>query len=234
MAVRKVAVLGLGRFGMRLAVDLVRMGVEVLALDRNRALVEEAAEQGAIGVALDVTDADALAAQDVAGVDVCVVATGERFESTILATFYAGKMGGSGPQKTMRVVARAQTQLQAEILKLVGADFVIQPEGEAAHQLARRLANPRLEDFIELDEDHSIVQLVAPPSFVGRTLGELRLRSKYRVNLVTIKRRVEGSAAGAEPQRRIIGVPSESDRIEAGDILVLVGEHSALAELPQE
>ncbi len=221
----KIAVLGLGRFGMRLAKELGNYDVEVIAIDRHIRLVNEIQDHVTAAVQMDITDEDAMKAQQIGAVDVCVVAIGEGFESAILTTLVAKNLG------VKTVISRAQSETQADILRRVGADRVIQPENEIAVSLARRLANPRLEDFIELDQDHSIIQLIAPKSFIGRTLGQLRLRNRYHVNLVALKRRIK---TGDTEQERVISVPTEADVIKDGDVLVLVGRHDALAALPQE
>ncbi|GIX04725.1 MAG: potassium transporter Trk [Planctomycetaceae bacterium] len=227
MTKRRIAVLGLGRFGSRLARELEALGVEVVAVDRNGRLVEEIKDDVSVAIQMDVTNEPALAAQNIGEVDVCVVAIGEGFEAALLTTLIAKKLGAP------RVIARAQTDIQKEILQRIGADDVILPEHEMACSLARSLAHPSLEDYIELDEEYAIIQLKAPVAFVNKRLLDLRLRSEYQVNLIGIRRLV--SAGGDLPPReRTIAVPSPEERILEGDKLLLVGTHEALARLPQE
>jgi len=221
---KKIAVLGLGRFGMRLSRELAARGVEVIAIDRREELRDEVSKYVARAVSLDVRDEQALREQGLADVDTCVVAIGENFESTLLTTLAVKNL------VIQCVIARAQTALQAEILRRVGADQIIQPESEAAIVLGRKLANPHLRDFLELDGAHAVVEINAPARFHGHTLAELRLRKDYRVNLVTIKR----PTPGAPSAYRVIGVPGEGDVIQPGDVLVLVGDHRSLASLPRE
>jgi len=224
---RKVAVLGMGRFGRRLATELSAAGVEVLAVDKNYRLVEDIRDEVTIAVQLDTTDEDAMRAQNVSVLDVCVIAIGEGFEASLLTTLICKKLG------VPTVIARAQNQMQADILQRVGADFIIQPENEAALRWSRKLSNPHLEDFIELDDDHGIIQLHAPARFRDHTLSELGLRSRYGVNLVAIKRLVDAGET-EDSGKRSIRIPRAEDKILTGDILVLVGTQKALAELPQE
>jgi trk system potassium uptake protein TrkA len=223
---RKIAVIGLGRFGMRLARELGRSGLEVIAADRNGRLVEEVKEYVAVAVQMDSTDENAMRALSIGEVDVCVVAIGEGFEAALMSTLLAKQLGA----KT--VLARAQTQTQADILRRVGADQVIQPENEVARELARRLANPLLEDFIELGEENGVVQLLAPRGFVGKTLNDLKLRTRYQVNLVAIRRKV-GEEAGPVREQTIT-VPPAEDTVREGDVLILVGRHEDLERLPQK
>lgn len=223
----KIAVLGLGRFGMHLARELGRAGVEVIAADRNGRLVDEVKDDVAIAVQMDITDQDAMKAQAIGDVDVAVVAIGEGFEAALLTTLVAKNLGAE------KVIARAQTSLQADILSRVGADEVVRPETAVAHQLARRLTYPHLEDLIELDADHSVIKLRAPASFVGKTLSVLKLRKRYRVNLVGIKRTLPPESEGQAAREQMIAVPDAEDVIQEQDVLLLVGHHDALAELPQ-
>jgi len=225
----RIAVIGLGRFGMTLAKALSAAGVEVIAIDTNGSLVEAVSDEVSLAVRLDATQRDALAAQAVDRVDQAVVAIGEGFEATLLATLHLKTMG------VPTVIARAQTRIRSQILKLVGADEVLSPERESALRLARRLTHPHLEDYVEMAEGHSIISLQAPADFHHKTLQEINLRRQYRVNLVAIKRRVavETPDGTAEPAEQIISVPEAETVIQPGDVLVLIGKTDSLAKLPQ-
>jgi trk system potassium uptake protein TrkA len=224
---RRIAVLGLGRFGMRLAAELGAVpGVEVVAADSNGRLVDEVRDRVSVAVRMDTTDEEAMQAQNIGSMDVVVIAIGQSLEAALLTTLIAKKLG------CRRVIARAQTAVQADILRRVGADEVVQIESEAGQRWARMLANPRLEDFIELDPEHSIIQLVAPESFHGKTLVELHLRTRYAVNLVAIKRPARPDAPGGPVKEQAICVPSPNDVVRPGDVLVLVGRQAALDALP--
>ena len=220
----KVAVIGLGRFGLTLARHLGQRGVEVIAIDRNSHLVDDVKDDVAVAVRLDSTDEDALIAQGVNDVDVCVVAIGENFEASLLTATIAKKLG------IPRVICRAQTSVHAEIFRRIGADEIIQPESQAGVELARRLANPHLEDVVELAEGYSLVDVRAPKAFQGKTLEQIALRVKYQVNLVAVKRTPTEQAGQTER----IHVPLPGEVIQPQDILVLVGTDSALAGLPRD
>lgn len=225
----KVAVIGLGRFGMVLARQLAASGVQVIAVDSSRLLIDEIKDAVDVAVRLDATDEAALRSQDIDKVDVCVVAIGENFEAALLTTVIAGKLG------IPRVICRAQTQFHADIFRQIGADEVIQPEMQAGQELARKLANPQIEDFIALAQGYTLIELKAPKAFLGKSLQELALRGNYAVNLVAIKRTREVQSDGETVQQsEVIGVPRASDVIQPGDTLVLVGSDEALARLPKE
>ena len=226
---RKVAVIGLGRFGMTLARQMAASGVEVIAIDRTRQLVDDIKDDVDIAVRLDSTDEAALRSQDIDKVDVCVVSIGENFEAALLTTVLANKL------EIPRVICRAQTKFHAEIFRQIGADEVIQPEMQAGSDLARKLANPQIEDFIALAEDYTLIELKAPKAFQGKTLQELALRGTFDVNLIAIKRTTQSEQDGETVESTAItGVPKAGDMIQDGDTLVLVGSDAALARLPKE
>ncbi len=222
----RVAVIGLGRFGLTLASQLGRNGVEVLAIDRSGALVEAVKDDVAVAVRLDSTDEDALTAQDIAKVDVCVIAIGENFEASLLTTTIVKKLG------VKHIVCRAQTAIHAEIFRRLGADEIIQPETQAGEELARKLANPHLEDTIRLGDGYSLIELRVPKAFLGKSLEQLNLRVKYQVNLVALKRNSPPQSGSVGLERIYVPLPGEV--LQPNDILVLVGSDAALADLPKE
>jgi len=228
--VHKVAVIGLGRFGMTLAKQLAASDVQVIAVDRNEVLVDEVKDAVDVAVRLDSTDEPALRSQEIDTVDVCVVAIGENFEAALLTTVLAKKFG------IPRIVCRAQTQLHADIFRQIGVEEVIQPEMQIARELSRKLANPHIKDFVPLAEGYTLLELKAPTAFHGKTLQELALRSHYGANLIAIKRLMHTTNRNGETveDTQVLGVPKASDVIDRNDTLVLVGSDEALARLPKE
>lgn len=225
---RKVAVIGLGRFGIALARTLAASGVQVIAMDRDPRTVNEIKDDVDVAVRADSTDQSVLLSQDLDKVDACVIAIGEDFESALLTTVLAKQIG------IPEVICRAQTQFHAEIFHKIGADKVIQPEQQAGVALARQLSNPRLIDFIQLADGFALLEFRAPKSFQRKTIRELALRNQYDVNLVVI-RREESAATSAEPVATYRTVfPRAEDEIQQNDILVVVGSDAALTRLPRE
>ena len=239
---RKVAILGLGRFGMSLARNLGATDAQVIAIDSDSALVNEVKDYVDLAVRLDSTDERALAAQAIDKVDVCVIAIGNDFEAALLTTVVVKKLG------VPIVICRAQSEYHAQIFRQIGADEIVQPETQAGQHLARRLANPHVEDVITLAEGFSLVEMQAPASFWGKSLRELDLRAKYHVNLVAIKRLQKnavpspGDESEDKPEdkqkpripRFDVSVPKPEDRIQEGDVLVFIGSDAALSKLPQQ
>jgi len=227
--VRKIAVIGLGRFGTALARQLARAGVQVIAIDRTQQSVNEIKDDVDLAVRLDSTDRDALLSQDIDKVDVCIVAIGENFEASLLTTVLAKQLG------VPHIVCRAQTELHAEIFRQIGADEVVQPEQDAGAHTARQLATPQLVDLVPLSEDYTLMELKTPQAFQGKTLKLLGLREEYGVNLVVIRRTLpaEDDAEEAAP-RTTVRIPRPDDVLESEDVLFLVGPNESLARLPKE
>lgn len=224
----RVAVIGLGRFGMTLARTLGESGAEVIAIDADARLVDQVKDHVAAAVRLDSTDAGALSGQEVGKCDVVVVAIGENFEAALLTTVIVKQMG------VRRVICRAQSSVHAEIYRQIGADVVIQPEMQAGAALGRSLASPHIDEVVPLAEGYSLIELHAPQAFFDKTLAGLNLRVKYQVNLVAIKRTRQVAVAGRNVTEELLSVPTPDEVIRPGDILVLVGSNDALNRLPKE
>ncbi len=227
MAVRRFAVIGLGRFGATLARGLAAAGQEVIAIDANQDLIEEIQDAVDQAVRLDATDEKALRAQGVDKVDVAVVSIGENFEANLLATVLLRQMG------VPTVIARAQSAVRAQILKLVGAMEVVLPEFESAGRLAQRLATPNVVDYLPIADGYSLVQLKAPKSFYHKSLDELALRRNLGVTVLAIRR--QHQAKKDQPAGEVLlMVPGADELIVSGDELVVVGPDEALAKLPRD
>ncbi len=225
----KVAVIGLGRFGMVVARRLAASGVEVIGIDRDRKLVDRVKDDVDLAVRLDSTDRDALLSQEVDMADVCVVAIGEDFEAALLTAVHLLQL------EVPQVICRAQTEFHAQILEQIGVHRVVQPEQEMGIHLARQLANPQLVDYIKLADGFTLIEYLAPQAFQGKSIRHLALRAQYDVNLVVIRRAFpEGNDAvpEANPKHRVF-VPKADDVIEAGDVLMVVGPDESLGRLPR-
>ena len=169
--------------GALLARALSSTQAEVIATDRQSKLVESLRDDVTLAVRLDSSDEEALKAQGVHEVDVAIVGIGDDFESSALTVATLKSLG------VRRIIARAENEMQAQILSRVGADEVASPEAESALRWAHRLSLPNLKRFIELGPEHSIVYRTAPRAFHHKTLRELDLRNRCGVNLIAIERR---------------------------------------------
>ncbi|MHC4644264.1 MAG: potassium channel family protein [Planctomycetota bacterium] len=228
---KRFAVIGLGRFGKKLAVALAMSGAEVVAIDRDRNEIEMIRDQVSLAVRLDSTDEESLKAQGIDKVDVAIIGigqgTGRGFESAILTVVNLRQMG------VKQIYARAEDLIAGEVFSKVGATEVIYPEIESAQRWAYKLIAPQIGEKIDFAPGYSLARVKAPASFDGKTVMELQLRQKYNVNLVAIKRDEHSKAKKAE-KAAIINVPMPNTVIYQDDILMVAGSDADLAKLPQE
>ena len=225
-AASRFAVIGLGRFGLRLARGLAAAGAEVTAVDSSPQAVDEVRDEVTLAVSLDATDEVALRAQGIDKVAAAVVAIGTAFEAAALTTSILKQIG------VRRVISRASTRTRGEILLRIGADEIVNPEEETADRWRDRLVMPQIREKIDLGDSHALIQMRAPSSWAGKPLRELNIRKKYEVNVVAIRRLLatsEGESAGF-----VIDTPMPDSRIETGDTLLVVGRNEALGMLPKD
>ncbi len=211
---RQFAILGLGRFGSHLAVNLARRGYHVLALDRDEKLVQQLSDQVTLAKVVDCSDVEALREAGVANCDAAIVAIGSNLEGSILATVAVKEL--SVPQ----IIAKAQNDMHGKILERVGATEVVFPEKDMAFRLANRLTSGNILDLIELSPDYTLLEEKVTPDMVGKSLAALDLDSKAGVAVVAIKRN----------DHILIGPPS-NEKINAEDCLVIIGETAVLKKL---
>lgn len=223
----KCAVIGLGEFGRAAALGLAQNGVEVIAVDNNLDRVNGIKDEVALAVRLDASQEHALQAHGIGEVDVLIAAIGANFEAQVLTVVH-GKRAG-----IKKIVARATTPDHHRVLVAVGADEVFNPEEEAARWMVQRLLITNITSYFELAEGFSIVEVKAPAGIVGKSLGQLDLRRRFRVNLVAIKRTVANDH-GHKVLERFNPVPLPDEIIQPEDVLALVGSVIDLANFMGE
>ncbi len=204
--VRRVAVIGLGRFGRGVVRTLHELGYEVTAIDLDERQVEDASEFVSLATQGDGTDEELLRSLQVERSDVAIVAQGSELEASVLATLVLKRLG------VPWVVAKATNELHGEVLRRVGADRVIFPERDAGVRLAHTLAVPGGDDYISLSPTSGVSKFVAPPNLVGRTLAEAYAACGAQLSVVALKR-----------GRLLTMTPSLEERIEPRDELVVIG-----------
>ena len=176
------AVIGLGRFGRSVCATLHKFGYQVLATDISEKRVADALTEQIVGhaVQLDSTEPAALKEAGIFEFDTVIVAIGNYIQESIVTTLNA-KEGG-----VPHVVAKASSEVHCKLLKRVGADHVVFPEYEAGCALARTLTKPSILERFDLDPDNSIVEVIVPDEFDGKTVSELQLRNRYGLNLLAV------------------------------------------------
>lgn len=214
---QQFAVIGLGRFGRSVCSTLHKLGYEVLATDLDEKRVSQALTEQLIrhALQLDSTEPAALKEAGIFEFDTVIVAIGNYVQESIITTLNV-KEGG-----VPHVVAKASSEVHCKLLRRVGADHVVFPEYEAGSALARSLTKPAILDRFDLDADNSIVEIIVPNEFHGKTIAELQLRNRYKLNLLAM----------SEDDKFIIN-PDPSKRLERGSAIVVIGSNKDIDRLP--
>ena len=221
MATKKFCVIGLGYFGFNLALTLNKAGAEVVAIDNHQDRIDSISDKVTHAICMDATDMRALRSLGLKDMDAVIVAIGEGFESSITTTALIQEIG------VKKVINRVTSSVHERILKLMKVDEILVPEAEAAKNLAARLMLPGIIESFEISKDYGVFEIIAPKSFVGKSLLELNLRQAYSFNLVTLKRisKKRGLLTlGEHEEIQVIGVPTPDLVIKEDDILVLFGQ----------
>ena len=174
------AVFGLGRYGKAVAKELVEDGAEVLAVDINEEVVNEASTVIPYCKCADITDPEVMKQLGISNVDVVIISMAGDLEASVMATMLCKEAG------VKTVIVKCSSEMNCKILSKVGADQVVLPESESGIRLAKNLLSSGFMDIIELSRDVSMVELSVRPEWEGKTLIELSLRKKYGINVVAI------------------------------------------------
>lgn len=217
MMKKQFAVIGLGRFGGSICKELVKQGMEVLAIDIDEERVNEYAEIATHAVVADTTDENALKKLGIRNFEHVIVAIGDNIHASILTTLILKELG------VKKITVKAQNDLHEKVLKKIGADQVVHPERDMGIRIVMNLVSNNVLDYLELSDEYSIVELIAGSNVDGKTLSELDIRAVYGVNIVAIKR---GDA--------IIVSPKASEQLLKDDILVAIGAHNDINRLEKK
>ena len=211
---KQFIVLGLGRFGSAVATTLIELGHEVLGVDSDEERVNDLKDKITQAVQADITEERVLKELGVKNFDAAIVSIGTDLEASILVTMMLKEMG------LKYIIAKAQNNLHAKVLKKIGVDKVVFPERDMGARIAQRLITPNIKDYIELEPDYNIIEIEALPEFVDKSLSELDMRNKYGVNVLAIKR---DNSFNISPQAK--------DVIRKDDFLIVIGETKIITEL---
>ena len=178
---KSYAVFGLGRYGTAVAKELVENGIDVLAVDRDEALVNAAAVSIPVCKCADITDPKVFDLLGIGNMDVVIIAMGGHLEASVMAVMLCKEAG------VPTVIVKCATEMHRKILLKVGADQAIIPESESGVRLAKNLLSSGFVDMVELTDSVSLVELDIRPEWVGKSLMELNLRKKYGINAVALR-----------------------------------------------
>lgn len=214
MSNKQFIIIGLGRFGTSIAKTLYSLGNDVLAIDKDEDVVQDIADSVTHAVQLDATDENALRSLGIRNFDVAVVTIGDNIQSSVMATLLVKELG------VKYIIAKGHNDLHAKVLYKIGADRVILPEKDMGVRVAHNLVSSNILDYIELSEDYSVMEIQVLDEWVGNSLNELKIRSKYGINVMAIKRGDEVNLS-----------PAADDTIEKNDIIVSIGSAEDLSRL---
>ena len=178
---KSILLIGLGRFGRHIAIKLDELNHQVMAVDNNESRVEAVLPYLRNAQIGDATNEDFIRSLGVRNFDVCIVAIGDNFQSSLETTSLLKELGAK------MVVSRAARDVHAKFLLRNGADEVVYPEKQLASWTAIRYSADHIFDYVELDEEHGIFEISIPDAWIGKTVGELDIRKKYNVNIMALR-----------------------------------------------
>ena len=224
---RQFAVIGMGRFGASVAEVLSEKGYQVLAIDTDESIIQDISDEVTQAVCLDATDEKALRSVGIENVDVAIVGIGTNLEASILITLSLKEIG------IKEIVCKAISQDHKKVLEKIGATRVVQPEREMGTRVANSLVSTNVIEHIELSGESSIVELISPKDFIGKSLREIDVRAKYGVNVIALKRKIP--SASKKEEEEIVNVsPKAEDVINRGDILIILGPNENIEKLQKK
>ena len=178
---KSVLIIGMGRMGRHLAKRMHQLGNEVMIVDNNPAIIEALSDRFTDSSICDCTNESVIASLGVDNFDICFVTIGEDFQASLVVTSLLKKHGAR------RIVAKTNQDIQAELLRIIGADEIVYPEVDIAEKLAVRYNANNIFDFVPLTDEYSIYELPILPAWAGHTLLELNIRRKYQINIIAVK-----------------------------------------------
>lgn len=213
---RRIAVIGLGRFGFNLTKALYEAGHEVIAIDQDKEVVQRVKEFSTQAIVANAADKDTLISIGIQDVETVVVGMGTPLDHSVLVTLYLKEMG------VKEIVVKAVTEDHGKILRAIGATEVVFPEKDMAIRLAKSISSPNMIDYLALHPGFSIMEVSPPPGSIGKTLKDLQLRNTYGIQILAIKEII--------PERLNV-IPSADFVIKDSDILVVMGRDEDLRKL---
>ena len=211
---KQYLVIGCGRFGSSVAKKMCQLGNEVMVIDKDEDSINNIAELVTHTAIVDVTEERDLKSIGLGNFDVVIDAISSDIRASIMATVMAKEMG------VPKVVCKAKDELQAKVLYKIGADKVVFPERDMGIRLAYNLASENILDQINLDPEYSIMEIVTPQNWVGKTIIELNLRAKYDITVLAVK-----------TQSGLKVMPSPNYKMQEKNILIIIGNTDKISDI---
>src|SRR4030043_2021532 len=213
---KRVVVIGLGIFGFNIAKDLFENGFEVVAIDKDKEVVQKIKDFSTQAILADGADKEVMESIGSQEDDVVLVSFGEDLAASTLVTLHLKEM------KVKSIIVKAPDEDHKHVLEKVGATEVIIPEKEVADRVAKNLISPNVLDYIPLSDEYTICEIVPPPSFMGKSIAELHLRSKYHIEVIAVREMLP---------ERLTMVPRADFTIKDSDVLVVIGREGDIQKI---
>jgi len=216
----KIVVIGLGNFGMSLAIHLSNTGNEVIVADRDIEKIEMIKDKVAHAVALDATHENAYHSLPLNNADLAIIAIGERNGAAIMSTAIVKKLTKA------RIIARSSSALEDTILEAMGVDQIIHPEQEYAERFTKRINLKGSIDNFEIDDNYLVSEIKVCPNLVGTKLEQSDFREKHQLNIITIIRQgFHTNLLGRQIKKKeVVGLPTPDIKFQEEDVLVVFGK----------
>ena len=215
--------LGLGQFGMAVTENLLQYGAEVLVIDSDPDLINLVKSRATTALVGEATDKSTMLKFLSEGIDCVIISLGPQIEASVLATLYAKEAG------VKEIIAKANSRDHAKILESVGATQVVTPSEDQAKRVVTSLLRPNVLDSLPLADGFSVWQIKAPARFVGKTLRQLDLRKKMRLDVIAIRH----GANTPDESGELESIPSPDREIRKGDTLFIMGRDSDIAKIKE-
>lgn len=217
MDVQQYAVIGMGRFGASLAGELMKLGHQVLGIDKDEEVIDEMIDVVTHAVVADATDEEVLRSLGIRNFDCVIVAIGNDIQTSILVSIQVKELG------VKKVVAKALSDLHGRVLERLGVDRIIYPERDMGIRVAHHLVSPNLLDYIELSKDYTIAELIVPSCLNGISLRQLDSRARFGCSIVAINK-LNG----------IIIAPTSDDTLAEKDVMVMIGTNTQIEQFEEK
>lgn len=208
---KNILLIGLGRFGKHIAMQLNEMGHEIMAVDINEERVNRILPFVTNAQIGDSTDASFLESLGIGNFDICFVTIGGSFQNSLETTSLLKELGAN------LVISRAERDVQEKFLLRNGADRVVYPEKQVAKWASIRYADDHILDYMEVDASYAIFEVAIPDEWIGRSVGELDIRRRYNINILAVKK-----------EREVSVTISVNTVLEADSTLLVLGDYKAI------
>ena len=213
---KRAVVIGLGIFGYHIARTLFENGFEVVAIDKNKDVIQKIRDYSTKAVLADGTDQEIMTEIGIGEDDIAIISFGEDLAAATLITLHLKQM------KVKNIIVKAPNKDHKLILEKVGATEVVIPEMDIARKLAKSLISPNVLDYIPLSEDFMIFELAPPNSFLGKTLADLQLRNRFNIEVIAVRDVVSDS---------VHMVPQAGFVLKDGEVLVVIGREADIGKI---